>query len=263
MSDSDSLDDMETKDRDFIAGLAKGLRVIECFDDENERLTIAEAAHMTGLTRAAARRSLHTLVKLGYMNFDGKAFTLTPRVLRLGYAFLESTSLPQLFQPFLEHLSEQIHESCSASVLDGDEIVYIARSATRRIMSVGLSVGSRLPAYCTSMGRVLLAGLPREEMIVRLARAQRRRLTPYTTADLDNVIAVVDQVREDGYAIIDQELEVGLVALAVPVISASGRVVAAINVGAQSQRISVETLTRDHLPRLIETQKSLRPLVKG
>src|SRR5262245_59608499 len=150
----------ERADRDFILGLKKGLAVIECFDDEHERLTSADVAAKTGLSRAAARRCLLTLHKLGYANYDGKLFMLAPRVMRLGYAYLLSASLPQLLQPFLEHLSEQVHESSSAAILEGEEIVYLARAATRRIMSSGLCIGTRLPTYCTSMGRVLLAGLP-------------------------------------------------------------------------------------------------------
>lgn len=255
-------EDQNDDDRDFVAGLAKGLAVIAAFDDEHERLTIAEAAARAGLSRASARRSLHTLIKLGYVGFDGKHHALTPRVLKLGYAYLSSTPLPQLFQPFLEQLSETLHESCSASLLDGDEIVYIARSATRRIMSVGVTVGSRLPAYCTSMGRVLLAGLDRPEMIERLSRAERPRLTPLTRTKLKDLTAEIDAIRQKGYAIVDQELEVGLLSIAVPVLDHKGRVVAALNAGTQSQRLSKAELETRFLPRLLDTQLSLRPLVR-
>ena len=249
-------------DRDFMAGLAKGLAVIEAFDDEHERLTIAEVAALTGLSRAAARRCLHSLVQLGYAAFDGKFFTLTPRVLKLGYAFLSSTPLPTLLQPFLEQLSESLHESCSAAVLDDREIVYVARSATRRIMSVGVTVGTRLPATCSSMGRVLLAGLPREEMIRRVAASERHRLTPFTRTAVEDLVAEIDAVRERGFAIIDQELEVGLVSIAVPVLDGRGRTVAALNVGAQSQRIPAADLGERYLPALLDTQRALRPLVR-
>ena len=248
--------------RDFIAGLAKGLAVIELFDDEHERLTIAETAAMSGLSSAAARRSLHTLARLGYVAFDGKFFTLTARVLKLGHAFLSSTPLPQLFQPFLEEVSEQVHESCSAAVLDGDEIVYIARSATKRIMSVGVTVGSRLPAYCTSMGRVLLAGLDPSESRRRIERAERRRLTPRTHVSVAELTGAVADARGQGFAIVDQELEMGLTSIAVPVLNRRGTVVAAFNVGVQSQRVGTDTLRRDVLPRLLAMQERLRPLVR-
>lgn len=249
-------------DRDHIAGLAKGLAVIEAFDDEHERLTIAEVAALTGLSRAAARRVLLTLRDLGYAASDGRHFALTPRVLKLGYAFLTSTPLPQLLQPFLEQLSETLHESCSATVLDGSEIVYVARSATRRIMSVGVTVGTRLPAVSTSMGRVLLAGLAREEMIRRVEAADRTRLTPHTRTAVDEIVAEIDGARARGYAIVDQELEVGLVSIAVPVLDHGGAVVAAINAGVQAQRVGSVDLVAEYLPRLLDTQRQLRPLVR-
>lgn len=249
-------------DRDFMAGLGKGLAVIECFDDENERLTIAEVAAKTKLSRAAARRCLLTLQRLGYATYDGKFFGLTPRILRLGYAYLASTELPQLVQPFLERLSETLHESCSASILDGDEIVYVARAATKRIMSVGISVGTRLPAYCTSMGRVLLAALPAPEMERRLAATARPRLTPHTRTQVGDLIVVLKAVRESGHAVIDQELEVGLASIAVPLVNAAGDTVAAINIGVQSARVPAADLPRLFLPHLLEAQRALRPLIK-
>jgi IclR family pca regulon transcriptional regulator len=254
--------DARGADPNFVAGLQKGLAVMECFDDEHERLTIAEVARMTSLSRAAARRCLLTLEALGYAGFDGKFFTLKPRILKLGYAYLSSTALPQLLQPFLEEVSEATHESSSASLLDGEEIVYIARAATKRIMSVGLSVGSRLPAFCTSMGRVLLAGLPPEEARARLASAERRRLTPFTRTGVDELLAILEEVRSAGYAINDQELEMGLASIAVPVQNTTGRTVAAINVGAQAARIPAAELAQRYLPRLLAAQASLRPLIK-
>ncbi len=249
-------------DPNFVAGLQKGLAVMECFDDEHERLTIAEIARMTGLSRAAVRRCLLTLQALGYAGLDGKFFTLKPRILKLGYAYLSSTALPQLLQPFLEEVSEATHESCSASLLDGEEIVYIARAATKRIMSVGLSVGSRLPAFCTSMGRVLLAALPPDEARARLAGAERRRLTPLTRTAVEELLAILDKVRGAGYAINDQELEMGLASIAVPVVNAAGRTVAAINLGAQAARVTAGELAERFLPRLLNAQASLRPLIK-
>jgi IclR family pca regulon transcriptional regulator len=249
-------------DRNFMAGLGKGLAVIECFDERRERLTISEVAKMAGLSRAAARRCLLTLQTLGYVQYDGKFFRLTPRVLRLGYAFLASTELPRLLQPFLDRLSEELQESCSASILGDAEIVYIARSAKKRIMSVDLGVGSRLPAYCTSMGRVLLAALDPADAAARLSAIERRKLTPYTHTRLDDLTAILGQVRRQGYCVLDQELEVGLVAIAVPIYDSAGRTVAAINMGAQSARIPAADLPARVLARLIETQQTLQPLIK-
>jgi IclR family pca regulon transcriptional regulator len=249
-------------ERDFILGLKKGLAVIECFDDEHERLTSADVAAKTGLSRAAARRCLLTLHKLGYAHYDGKLFALAPRVLRLGYAYLLSASLPQLLQPFLEHLSEQVHESCSAAIVEGDDIVYLARAATRRIMSSGLCIGTRLPAYCTAMGRVLLAGLPREDALDRLTRMERRRLTPFTRTALDELAQILDQVRAEGHCLVDQELEVGLISIAVPLYNTSGAVVAAINVASSPMRVAPDRMVQRFLPPLLDMQRKLRPLIR-
>lgn len=253
----------ERTDRDFILGLKKGLAVIECFDDEHERLTSADVSVKTGLSRAAARRCLLTLHKLGYANYDGKLFTLAPRVLRLGYAYLLSASLPQLFQPFLEHISEQNRASCSAAILEGDEIVYVARAATKRIMSMGLCIGTRLPAYCTSMGRVLLASLEPDEAMARLARMERRRLTPWTCTDLDQLGRILDDVRRQGYCTVSQELEVGLISISVPVLNNAGRTVAAVNIASGLSRIEADEIAAQFLPALLETQKALRPLIRA
>ncbi len=250
-------------DRDFMAGFGKGLAVIECFDDSHPHLTIAQVAARTGLSRAAARRCLLTLQRLGYASFNNKFFALTPRVLRLGYAYLSATDLPQLLQPFLERLSEQLEESCSATVLDGHEIVYIARSAKKRVMSVSLGVGSRLPAYCTSMGRVLLASLEPDEASKRLSATERPRLTQKTRTRLDELSAILLEVRAQGYCVTDQELEIGLVSMAVPVTDSRGVTVAAINVGAQSARIVAAEMPARFLASFHETQKAITPLLKG
>jgi IclR family pca regulon transcriptional regulator len=250
-------------DRDFMAGFGKGLAVIECFDDRHPHLTIAQVAQRTGLSRAAARRCLLTLQRLGYASFNDKFFTLTPRVLRLGYAYLSATDLPQLIQPFLERLSEELQESCSATVLDGAEIVYIARSAKKRVMSVSLGVGSRLPAFCTSMGRVLLAALEPDEAIKRLAASERRKFTPHTCTRLEDLTDILRLVRRQGYCVTDQELEIGLVSMAVPIMDAHGETLAAINVGAQSARIAAADMPGRFLASFAETQKAIQPLLKG
>jgi len=248
----------QAADRNFMAGLGKGLSVIECFDDRRTRLTISEAATLAGMSRAAARRCLLTLRTLGYAEYDGKYFSLTPRVLRLGYAYLTSTELPQLIQPYLERLSEEVQESCSAAILADTEVVYIARSAKKRVMSVGLGVGSRLPAFCTSMGRVLLAALDPEQARRLLEATDRRPLTPRTVTQMDDLMAILDQVRAQGYAVIDQELELGLVSISVPIIDPAKRTVAAVNIGTQSARIAAATLPDAYLAKLQALQQSLR-----
>ncbi|ODT45802.1 MAG: IclR family transcriptional regulator [Methylobacterium sp. SCN 67-24] len=244
-----------------MAALEKGLAVIECFDAGHDRLTIAEVARATDLSRAAARRCLLTLTRIGYAEFDGKFFRLTPRVLRLGYAWLSSTALPKLVQPFLERLSEETHESCSASLLDGHEIVYIARSAQRRIMSVGLSTGSRLPAFCTSMGRVLLAALDPEEARARILAGKPTALTPHTVTEIGKLMEILAQVRTEGHAIVDQELELGLVSLAMPLVNGRGQVAAAFNLSVQSQRVAGDEIETNLLPRMRAMQKLLQPLI--
>jgi len=242
-------------------GLEKGLAVIACFDAGRPRLTIADVARMTGLSRATARRCLITLARIGYAETDGRHFALTPRVLQLGYAYLSSTPLTAVLQNALERLSEEIGESSSASLLDGRDIVYVARAATKRIMSVGLSVGSRLPAYCTSMGRVLLAALPEEEARRRVEASDRRALTRATATTVEAVMARVAAARTAGYAVIDQELEVGLTSIAVPVIDREGRVVAAINVGTQATRFPPGIIVAEILPKLLKVQAELARIV--
>lgn len=251
----------EAPDRDHMAALEKGLAVIACFDGRHPRRAIADVARATALSRAAARRCLLTLTRLGYTAFDGKYFSLTPRVLRLGYAWLSSTALPQLVQPFLERLSEDTHESCSASLLDGHEIVYIARSAQRRIMSVGLSVGSRLPGFCSSMGRVLLAARPEPEARALMLAGGLQPQTARTVTDIDALMQILAGVRRQGHALVDQELELGLVSLAMPLLNARGEVVAAFNLSAQAQRHTAQEMERLFLPKMRQTQALLRPLI--
>jgi IclR family pca regulon transcriptional regulator len=242
---------------ELMGGFAKGLSVIEAFGQSHERLTISEAARLTGLDRATARRCLLTLVDAGYASHDGKFFALTPRILRLGFAYLSATPLPRQLQFFLEELSEATQESCSAAILDGTEIVYIARASQRRVMSVGLSVGSRLPAYCASMGRVLLAALPDEQMLDILRRTDRKALTPKTLTSLEALAEEIARVRQQGYALINEELELGLRSIAVPILDSSGRTVSALNTGVQAGRASCKHMIRDFLPRLLELQKTL------
>lgn len=248
-------------DRDFVASLEKGLLVIEAFDASRPRLTLSDVAKLTGITRAAARRYLLTLTKLNYADFDGRYFSLSPRILRLGYAYLSSASLSARVQPFLEQISEATGESSSAAILDGDDIVYIARSATRRIMSIGLGVGSRLPAYCTSLGRAILAYQPEDVIGAYLRRVRLEARTPKTVTDKTEFRAILDHTRAQGYAIVNEELEFGLRSIAVPVIQRNGQVTIALNLSAQAGRVSADEMRERFLPSLSAASESLRYLI--
>jgi IclR family pca regulon transcriptional regulator len=236
------------KSADFVQSLERGLLVIRAFDAEHRELGLSDVARATGLTRAAARRFLLTLVALGYMSHSDGRFSLSPRVLELGYAYLSSLSLPDVAQPHMETLVAAVNESSSISVLDGTEIVYVARVPTRRIMSITLSVGTRLPAYATSMGRVLLAALSPEQLDAVLSRTEMVPLSARTITDQGQLRPVLDRVRRQGYAAVDQELEEGLRSLAVPIHGASGAVVAALNVSVHASRASMTALRREYLP---------------
>lgn len=245
-------------DRDFVASLEKGLGVIEAFNATRPRLTLADVAKLTGITRAAARRYLRTLARLGYAEFDGRYFSLSPRILRLGYAYLSSASVPAKLQPFLEGVSEETGESSSAAMFDGDEIVYIARSATRRIMSVGLGVGSRLPIYCTSLGRAILAYRPEAEIEAYLDRVRLEPRTRFTVTDKAQLRETLIEVREQGYATIDEELEIGLRSIAVPVLQQNGTVMIAINIGTQAARFQPEEMVERFLSVLLAASQAIR-----
>jgi IclR family pca regulon transcriptional regulator len=250
------------RETDFVSGFARGLKVIEAFGETQRRLSIAEASKLTELDRATVRRSLLTLAELGYADYDGKFFTLTPKILRLGHAYLEATPLPSLIQPHLDQLSERAQQSASASVLDGTEIVYIARAAQRRVMSINLTPGSRLPAFCASMGRVLLAALPESEARAILLKTELRPNTQNTKTDPEELITEFRRVRSQGYAIIDQELEIGLCSIAVPVENDRGQTVAAINIGAPAAYVPASEMAGRYLPLLRETQAALRAVLR-
>ena len=223
----------------YVQSLARGLAVIRAFDTDHPKMTLTEVAARTDLTRATARRFLYTLVELGYVRTDGKIFALTAKVLQLGYAYLSGLSLPQLAQPHLEELSLQLGESTSAAVLEGTDIAYVARVATRRIMTVGITVGTRFPAYATSMGRVLLAALPAAELEDYLAVAEIRPLTPRAIGTRQELLAELSAVRAQGWCLLNQELELGLMSVAAPVHDGP-KVVAAINVSLQAQSVAAQ-----------------------
>jgi IclR family pca regulon transcriptional regulator len=243
----------QPREAHYVQSLERGLAVIRAFDAHHSELTLSEVARACDLTRAAARRFLLTLVDLGYVRSDGRLFALSPRVLELGYAYLSSLTLPEVAEPHLESLVAEVRESSSVCVLDGDDVVYVARVPTSRIMTVAINVGTRFPAYATSMGRVLLAGLPDEELEKYLDRV---RIIPFTLRTLSTVKALRSEllkVRTHGYSIVDQELEEGLRSLAAPIRDRSGRVVAAMNISVHASRNSVESMRRDLLPKLLAT----------
>jgi IclR family pca regulon transcriptional regulator len=215
---------------EYVQSLARGFAVIKAFDAQHSHLTLSEVARRAELNRATARRFLYTLVTLGYVRTDGRNFSLTPKVLQLGYAFLSGMPLPEIAEPHLKDLSLELGESTSASVLDGDDIVYVARVSTRRIMTVAINVGTRFPAYATSMGRVLLAYLPPEELSAYLDRVELTPLTVRTVTSRERLEEELARVREQGWAMVDQELEAGLRSIAAPIRGRSGDVVAALNV---------------------------------
>ncbi len=231
----------------------RGLSVIRALSEPPDGQTLAEVARTTGMTRAAARRFLTTLVSLGYARHDGRRFSLTPRTLELGYAYLSSLGLPEIAQPHLHELVTQVQESSSISVLDGAEIVYVAREPTRRIMSVALNVGTRLPAHITSMGRVLLAALHPEGVSELLGTVELTAHTEHSITDPDRLLAELGAVRDQGWAIVDQELEVGLRSVAAPIRDPADRVVAAVNISTHASRMPLELVKADLLPPLLET----------
>lgn len=235
---------------DYVQSLERGLAVIKAFGPERSRLTLTEVAQATGLARAVARRFLLTLAELGYVRTDGREFSLRPRVLELGYAYLSGLTLTEIAQPFVEELVARVHESSSISVLDGRDVVYVVRVPTTRIMTVAISIGTRFPAYCTSMGRVLLAGRPEEELDRYLAEVELVPRTTRTVTDPDELRRLLADVRRQGYALVKQELEDGLASIAVPIHDRSGAVVAAMNVSANAMRVDPDTLARDVLPHL-------------
>jgi IclR family pca regulon transcriptional regulator len=248
---------MQVKERDIMGGLVKGLKVIEAFTAEHPRLSISEAADISGYDRATTRRCLLTLAELGYCAYDGKYFTVTPRVLRLGTGCLASMPLPRIVQPWLDRLSEEIGQSTSVSILDDAEIVYVARASQRRVMSIALMPGSRLPAYCTSMGRVLLAALPSERALELLSAEPLAQRTPKTQTDVGELQRILQDVKAAGYASIDQEVEIGLRSVAVPLVGARGQTLAALNVGLAATEEPMQVMVSRYLPALLRIKAEL------
>ena len=249
------------EEKEYVAGLEKGLLIIEAFGMANRALTLSEAAEITGHSRASARRSLLTLQRLGYVESDGKLFRLAPRVLRLGHAYLTSTSLARVVQPTLEAISERTHESSSFAVLDGTDVVFVARAATRRSLSNGLGLGSRLPAYSSATGRVLLASLPEDEALLRFNRMARYQLTPHTRVEIPVLMALLEDVRKQGYAVSNEELELGVRSLAVPIRDGSGAISGSISIVSSTSRRTLENMIEHLLPELERARRMLASIL--
>ena len=242
-------------DKERVQSLARGLAVIQAFGPARPSMTLTEVATATGMTRAAARRFLLTLEDLGFVASDGKYFSLTPHILRLGYAYLSSMSWWHIAQPFMEQAARRVQESCSAAVLDGDEIVYVARIPGTRIMSVNLNIGTRLPAYCTSLGRVLLAHRPSNWVDGYLVRAALEKRAPRTITDPNRLRAEIDKVRGQGFSLVDEELEAGVRSIAVPLYDRTGACIAALNIGGAAARTTVQRQIDVYLPALREASR--------
>lgn len=248
-------------DPSFMTSLARGLAVIRAFSDQRRSLTIAQISHRTGIPRAAVRRCLHTLKQLGYVDSEANNFSLKPKILTLGYSYLSSTPLTVSAQPCLNSISRTLNESCSLAMFDENEVLYVSRSATSRIMSVALNTGSRLPAYCTSLGRVLLAHLSPEALTHYFLKVELKAWTEKTVVSEARTREILDGVRQSGYALVEEELEIGLRSIAVPVRGASGNVIAALNIGAQATRVSAKKMKEEFLPVLLRGAQELSVLL--
>ncbi len=242
---------------EFVQSLQRGLAVIQAFGADRPDMTISEVAEATGTTRATARRFLLTLESLGHVRSNGRRFSLTPQVLGLGYAYLSSLEWWQIAQPHMETAVHELQESCSAAVLNGNEVIYVARVSATRIMTINLSIGTRLPAYVTSLGRVLLAHQSPEYLDRYLADLAPQKFTDRTKTDRGELREVLDTVRLKGYALVDQELETGLRSLAVPILDRNGRIQAALNVGTHAARTRLEDMTSRFLPVLHEASRKI------
>lgn len=245
----------------YVQSFARGLDVIRSFSAEAAAQTLSEVASRSGLTRAGARRILLTLQALGYVSNDGRLFRLTPRILDLGFAYLSSMPIWNVADPIMENLVETVKESCSAAVLEGSDIVYVLRVPVHKIMRISLGVGSRLPAYCTSMGRMLLADLPDTEVRARLEACRREAFTRHTVTDLDALLTKVQQARQQGWSLVNQELEEGLISLAVPITNRTGRVVAALNISGLASRTHAKTVQDKLLPQLLQAAREISRLM--
>jgi IclR family transcriptional regulator, pca regulon regulatory protein len=241
---------VEASGADFLEALARGLRVLEAFNQDRKQLTLSDIARLVDLPRASVRRTLHTLVQLGYAEMDDRLFRLTPRVLTLARAYLLSNAISDVLQPALERLSEEVDESCSAAVLDGEDIMMIAHASPKRMIPVSAQIGFRLPAVATALGRVLLAALDDRRLDKFLSHVQPKKVTKSTIVDRSELRKAILKARADGYALADQEVEIGFRSIAVPLRKLDGRIIAALNVGVHSERMPLKAMHGHFFPRL-------------
>lgn len=258
---SNAVMDESKEEKEYVMGLEKGLAIIEAFGISKGPLTLTRAAEITGHTKAAVRRSLITLCKLGYAQQDGRDFKLAPRSLRLGHAYVASDPLTKVCQPILEMTSELTRESASIAVLDSQDAVFVARSTHRRSLSSGLGVGARLPAYCSATGRVLLSELPAADVKFMLNRMARPALTPHTCTDVREIMKRVALVRTHGYALSDQELEIGLRSIAVPIRNGRGELIAAMSLSVATSRMTAEQVVEKLLPEMETARRNFASLL--
>ncbi|HEY4276825.1 MAG TPA: IclR family transcriptional regulator C-terminal domain-containing protein [Conexibacter sp.] len=259
---SDAADDAR-RPREFIQSLERGLAIIRAFGPHAPEQTVSELAATTGLTRATARRFLITLMELGYLESDGRIFRLTPRVLELGYSFLSGLRFPDVALPHLERLVSEVDESSEASILDGDEIVYVARVPSTAALTIAINVGARMPAHATSMGKVLLASLPDDQLEQYLERASLQRILPHTVTDATQLREQLESVRATGYALVDQELEEGLIAVAAPVHDRGGGIAGAINLSTHVMRRTVDSVRGELVGPLLRTAQRIEADLAG
>lgn len=232
----------EASGPDFLEALARGLRVLETFNQDRRQLTLSDVAKLVDLPRASVRRTLHTLVRLGYAEMHDRLFRLTPRVLMLARAYLLSNAVSDILQPAIERLSADVNESCSAAVLDGEQIMMIAHASPKRIIPVSAQIGFRLPAVATSLGRVLLAAQDDRQLEKFLSQIRLNKITESTVVDKNELHKAILKVREDGYALVDQEVEIGFRSIAIPLKKLDGRIIAALNVGVYSERMALKAM---------------------
>ena len=242
----------------FSEALARGLGVLVAFDDERRRMTLSDVARAVDLPRATVRRALATLVERGYLEAEGRLFRLTPRVLKLAGAYLTSNPVSSILQPVCERLCQQVGASCSVAVLDGDEAVMIARAVPSRPPAMGLGVGYRLPVFCSALGRALASGLPDTELDAYLARLRPERFTRQTVIAKPEIRKAIIEVRRKGYALVDQEAEVGIRSIAVPLCRFDGKPVAALNIGVQPEQVPAKTMIADYAPLLLQEAAALK-----
>jgi IclR family pca regulon transcriptional regulator len=254
---------MPQRSNDFIQSLERGLAVMNSFSRERTNQTLSEVAQVTGLTRATARRVLLTLTELGYVHQSSRSFSLTPKMLDLGYSYLSSLEVVEVAQRPMERLVEEVRESSSMSVLDGSEIVYVARVPTKRIMTIALALGSRFPAYPTSMGRVLLSGLSDSQIDDYIELTRLERLTPRTVTDPDELRSAIDEVRAKGFALVDQELEEGVRSIAAPIFNSRREIIAAINISCHASRVTLEQIRGEFRPKLAATANEISRLARA